>query len=84
MRTQMIVFLWLIFHSIPGLELHIHTLYHVTLQGVFFLSLFTEREKERGRQGGTEREGERLPSRLRADSTEPDVGLRLTNCEITT
>ena len=26
----------LIFHSIPGLELHIHTLYHVTLQGVFF------------------------------------------------
>ena len=31
-----------------------------------------------------ERERERIPSRLLTVSTEPDVGLELTNCEIMT
>ena len=35
--------------------------------------------------GGAEREGkQRIPSRLCADSSEPDVGLELMNCEIMT
>ena len=43
--------------------------------------------RERASRGGTEREGERIPSRLLAVSAEPDVGLQLikfTNHEITT
>ena len=38
-------------------------------------------------RGGAEREGDtesEAGSRLRAISTEPDVGLQLTNCEIMT
>ena len=37
-------------------------------------------------RGGTEREGEtdRIPSRLHTVSTEPDMGLKLTNREIMT
>ena len=38
-------------------------------------------------RGGTEREGDtesKAESRLRAVSTEPDVGLKLANCEIVT
>ena len=52
----------------------------------FFLSLFILRERERESGGGSEREGERerIPSRLHAVSTEPDVGLDPTNHEITT
>ena len=43
------------------------------------------RERERDREGGAEREGEREnPSRLRAVSAEPDAGLELTTHEITT
>ena len=34
--------------------------------------------------GGAEREGERIPSRLCTVSTEPDMGLKLTNHEIMT
>ena len=34
--------------------------------------------------GGAERGRERIPSRLHAVSAEPDVGLKLTNREITT
>ena len=41
-----------------------------------------ERENEQGR--GRERERERIPTRLLIISTEPDVGLELTNCEIMT
>ena len=51
-----------------------------------------EREREREREsvcvcvctsrGGTEEEGERIPSRLHNVSTEPNVGLKLMNCEI--
>ena len=40
---------------------------------------------EREREGGAEMNGrERIPSRLRTVSTEPDEGLNLTNCEIVT
>ena len=51
----------------------------------FFFLMFiifereTEREQGRGREGDTESEA---ASRLRAVSTEPDVRLELTNCEI--
>ena len=52
----------------------------------FFLSLFTYFERDRdstsGGGGRAEREGERNPSRLRAVSLEPDVGLELTKHEI--
>ena len=45
-----------------------------------------ERERERARAsgGGTERARKRIPSRLRALSAEPDVGLNLTNREFMT
>ena len=46
----------------------------------FFLK-FILRKKE-CEQKGREREGERIPSRLRAVSTEPDVEFQLTNHEI--
>ena len=56
----------------------------------FFLSSFIYSERERAREcmhvngGGVEREGERIPSKLHAVITEPDVGLYLKNCEIIT
>ena len=46
----------------------------------FFKSFFILRERERVGEG----QRGRLPSRLRTASTEPDVGLELTNCEIVT
>ena len=46
---------------------------------LFYVS---ERERERGR--GRERGGQRICSRLCAESREPDVGLELTNREIMT
>ena len=54
-----------------------------------FFSLFILRERERQSMsgGGTEREGDtesEIGSRLGAVSTEPDVGLKHTKCEITT
>ena len=33
-------------------------------------------------RGGAEVEGERIPSSLYTVNVEPDVGLKLTNCEI--
>ena len=45
--------------------------------------LFILREVE-SKQGGAEREGDRIPSRLHAVSIEPDVGLELTSHEIVT
>ena len=42
------------------------------------------RERESTSRGGAERRRDRIPSRLRTISTEPDVGLELTNCEIMT
>ena len=53
-----------------------------------FYVFLRERKRERVRvsRGEAERErgGQRIPGRLRADSTEPDAGLELTNCEIVT
>ena len=56
---------------------------------VIFKFIYFERERERGvlkQWRGRERESEmeRIPSRLQAVSTEPDVRLQLTNCEIMT
>ena len=52
----------------------------------FFLSLFIYlfRERESACAWEQQREGERIPSRLPTVSTEPDVGLKLTNHEIMT
>ena len=41
-------------------------------------------EREYKRERGRERRGQRIQSKLRSDSTEPDVGLELMNLEITT
>ena len=52
-----------------------------------FYYLFFERQRESTRQGGAEREGDtesEAGSRLWVVSTEPDVGLELTDCEIMT
>ena len=50
-----------------------------------FIYLFLRvRERENTHTGGAEREGERIPNRLLADSAEPDMGLELTNQEIMT
>ena len=55
-----------------------------------YLFILRERERECVSRGGAEREGERerererIPSRLCADSAEPDVGLKITNHEILT
>ena len=43
-----------------------------------------ERERQRESKRGRGGEGQRLRSRLCADSTEPDEGLELTNREIMT
>ena len=59
---------------------------------IFFkISFLRERERERERGsmsgGGAEREGDKeseAGSRLWAVSTEPDLGLKLTKCEIMT
>ena len=54
---------------------------------IFFKKLFILREKEREREseeGQGEKEKDRIPSRLRAVSTEPDMGLHVENCEIMT
>ena len=51
----------------------------------FFLFFFLgERKLQWGRARVREREGERIPSRLRPASTEPTVGLEPTNHEIMT
>ena len=53
-----------------------------------FILLIFERERERGREqtgeGQRGRNRDRIPSRLQAASREPDMGLELTNREITT
>ena len=56
---------------------------------VFFLMFvyFCERERQSVSEGGAEREEDKASgpgSRLQAVSTEPDVGLELTDCEIMT
>ena len=51
---------------------------------IFFYLFFKERDTESMRGRGAERGRQRIPSNLCAISTEPDAGLRLTNCEIVT
>ena len=46
--------------------------------------VYFEREQEQRRGREREREREKLPSRLRAVSTEPNVGLDPTNPEMVT
>ena len=43
-----------------------------------------ERERERERESTSRGGAERIPSRLCADSREPEAGLELTNTEIMT
>ena len=58
----------------------------------FLKFIYFERERERqhehkwrrGRERERERERERIPSRLQIVSTEPDLGLKLTDHEIMT
>ena len=52
----------------------------------FFSSLFIYFERERASEQGNSRERgrERIPSRLRIASAEPDLGLKLRNCEVVT
>ena len=47
-----------------------------------YLFILKEREWESTSEGGAGRRRDRIPSRLHAVSAEPDVGLKLTNCEI--
>ena len=51
-----------------------------------FLFIWRERESVHAQasRGGAEREGERIPSRLRALMAEPHTGLNPTNGEVTT
>ena len=49
----------------------------------FFIYLFWERERERTSEEG-QKERERIPGRLHTATTEPSVGLELTNHEIMT
>ena len=49
---------------------------------LYFLNFYLFLRKSGG--GGREREGQRIQSGLCADSRQPDVGLELTNHEITT
>ena len=50
----------------------------------FFIYLFLREREGRGEQGEGQREGQRIPSRFRTVSTEPNMGLDPTNCEIVT
>ena len=49
-----------------------------------YLFILREKEREREQGRGRHRGRERIPSRLYTVSTEPDVGLTLTNCELMT
>ena len=49
-----------------------------------FIYLFWKRERARAGEGQTEREGERISSRFHTVSTEPNMGLELTNHELMT
>ena len=57
------------------------------LSEILSVYLFEERERKRestSRGGQRERRRERTPNRLPAVRAEPDTGLELRNCEITT
>ena len=57
---------------------HMHCCF-LLLKNIFSVSLFL-----RGRRGGVGRGGQRIQSRLCADSREADVGLELMNQELMT
>ena len=80
--------------SVPQIPPHRHLSQSKTHPGTYisfllfkvlknFLFILGEREKERKHEQGRgrKRKKERIPSRL---CTEPDTGLKLTNCEIMT
>ena len=50
----------------------------------FFKFIYFERKRAHKQGRGRERRRERISSRLHAVSTEPDMGLNLTNLEIMT
>ena len=69
-----------IFRSLAQLSQHFQIFFNVYL-------ILRERERERMSRGGAETEGDiesEAGSKLRAVSTEPDMGLEPTNCEIMT
>ena len=51
---------------------------------ILFKFIYFERQRESTSRAGAERRRERIPSRLRTISAEPDVQLEFTNCEIMT
>ena len=46
--------------------------------------MFILKEREQAGEGERERRRDRIPGRLHTVSMDPDVGLKLTNCEIMT
>ena len=72
-------------NTVSGIRCELDSQVHHSLS-FFSLSLFIyfERETEIVSGRGTEKEGERIPSRLCAVSIETDSGLELTNSEIMT
>ena len=57
----------------------------LALAGIYrILSLFILRTKVRAGEGQRGREGEKIPSKLRTVSAEPDAGLKLTKYKIMT
>ena len=51
---------------------------------IFFMFMYLFGGKEKAGKGVEREERERIPSRFHAISTEPNVGLDLSNCEIVT
>ena len=64
------------------MELHYFLSLHFFFK--FYSFILREREKEREREHKKETGRDRIPSRFRAVSAEPDMGLDLTNCQIMT
>ena len=75
-------------HTVPKKRINRQTAIRETkyLFKKFLFIYLTERERDRMSRRRAERKGERdsIPSRLRAVSAEPDMGLELTNQEIMT
>ena len=71
-------------NHVPGLVTSIfHSPSHLVLSWILFL-VERERESKHEQGRGRERGRQRIPSRLRALSTEPNAGLEPTNREIVT
>ena len=76
------VFTFILFALGPGPESR--AILNLTFFKSLFIYLFILRERARAREPGRgrERERERIPSRLCAGNTEPDMGLKPMNFEI--